>query len=116
MDFWKTWQTLTCHLSFCIASCIGLMVLSLNPVTPGLVIRFDSIESMNADELLVKRKRGKKKFLLGLAFVCAVCFTIGLLIGYFSGRPSDDEDGGGAAPSTGGERYVDLHSFNFIFC
>ncbi|XP_076465735.1 glutamate carboxypeptidase 2-like isoform X2 [Babylonia areolata] len=62
--------------------------------------RFDSIESMNAEELLVKRKRGTKKYLLAVAFACAVFFVIGLLIGYF-GTSGDGGSGGEAKPSQG---------------
>ncbi|XP_059161670.1 putative N-acetylated-alpha-linked acidic dipeptidase [Physella acuta] len=45
---------------------------------------FDSIESMNADELLVKRKRGSKRFVVGAAVIGALFFLVGILIGFFS--------------------------------
>uniref|UniRef100_A0A0B7B352 Aminopeptidase NAALADL1 n=1 Tax=Arion vulgaris TaxID=1028688 RepID=A0A0B7B352_9EUPU len=46
---------------------------------------FDSIESMNADnELLVKRRRGSKRFVVGAAVIGGLFFLVGILIGYFS--------------------------------
>ncbi|BFY98895.1 hypothetical protein BsWGS_01935 [Bradybaena similaris] len=45
---------------------------------------FDSIESMNADELLVKRRRGSKRFVIAAAIIGGLFFLVGILIGYFS--------------------------------
>lgn len=39
---------------------------------------------MNADELLVKRKRGSKRFVVGAAVIGALFFLVGILIGFFS--------------------------------
>ncbi|RUS80608.1 hypothetical protein EGW08_011618, partial [Elysia chlorotica] len=46
---------------------------------------FDSIESMNADSVLVKRQRGSKRIYVVCAVIigCAF-FMVGILIGYFS--------------------------------
>uniref|UniRef100_A0A2C9MAV3 Aminopeptidase NAALADL1 n=1 Tax=Biomphalaria glabrata TaxID=6526 RepID=A0A2C9MAV3_BIOGL len=44
---------------------------------------FDSIESMNGDELLVKRKKGSKKFVIGAAVIGVMFFLVGMLIGFF---------------------------------
>ncbi|CAL1530740.1 unnamed protein product [Lymnaea stagnalis] len=39
---------------------------------------------MNADDLLVKRKRGSKRFVIGAAVIGALFFLVGILIGFFS--------------------------------
>ncbi|KAK7115718.1 N-acetylated-alpha-linked acidic dipeptidase 2-like [Littorina saxatilis] len=64
---------------------------------------FDSIDSMNHEELLVRRKRGNKKVLIFLGIIIAAFFIIGILIGYFS-RPGNGGSGG-AAPSTDGNNF-----------
>ncbi|KAH9503273.1 Glutamate carboxypeptidase 2 [Bulinus truncatus] len=50
---------------------------------------------MNADELLVKRKKGSKKFVIGACVIGAMFFLVGILIGFF-GHEGDQH----SAPST----------------
>ncbi|XP_005105224.1 glutamate carboxypeptidase 2 [Aplysia californica] len=45
---------------------------------------FDTIESMNADEVLVKRKRGTKRYMVAAAVIGGLFFIVGIMIGYFS--------------------------------
>ncbi|GFS17008.1 glutamate carboxypeptidase 2 [Elysia marginata] len=45
---------------------------------------FDSIESMNADSVLVKRQRGSKRFVVCAVIIGCAFFLVGILIGYFS--------------------------------
>ncbi|CAG5133901.1 unnamed protein product, partial [Candidula unifasciata] len=45
---------------------------------------FDSIESLHAEELLVKRRRGSKRFVIAAAVIGGLFFLVGILIGYFS--------------------------------
>jgi hypothetical protein len=40
--------------------------------------RFDSIDAMNSEELLVKRKKGTKKHLIILAVISCIFFAIGV--------------------------------------
>ena len=66
-------------------------------------LRFDSIESMNSEELLVKRRRGSKKYLIVLAVFSTIFFIVGVLIGYFS-HPGGDDSGTSLPPSADGKR------------
>ncbi|KAK3794744.1 hypothetical protein RRG08_047020 [Elysia crispata] len=45
---------------------------------------FDSIESMNADSVLVKRQRGSKRYVVCAIIIGCAFFLVGILIGYFS--------------------------------
>ncbi|KAL8618688.1 hypothetical protein ACOMHN_048864 [Nucella lapillus] len=68
---------------------------------------FDSIESMNTEELLVRRRKRSKKYLFALALACAVFFTLGFLIGFFA----EPRNGGEAKPSTSGGDSFDYAKF-----
>ncbi|XP_025076798.1 glutamate carboxypeptidase 2-like isoform X2 [Pomacea canaliculata] len=71
---------------------------------------FDSIESMNSEELLVRRKKGNKRYLV-FGTVCGVFFVIGVLIGYFS-HPSTPSTNGGNKPDSRGPVPSGDDSFN----
>lgn len=55
---------------------------------------------MNSEELLVRRKKGNKRYLV-FGTVCGVFFVIGVLIGYFS-HPSTPSTNGGNKPDSRG--------------
>ena len=57
--------------------------------------RFDSIDALNTEELLVKRKKGSKKYVIGMLVASGSFLIIGVLIGYFS-APRDSSNTNGA--------------------
>ena len=91
-----------CYKGLCISLkrlCFPHVLMNLN----CFPLRFDSIESMNSEELLVKRRRGSKKYLVVLAFISTIFFIVGVLIGYFS-HPGGDDSGTSLPPSADGKR------------
>jgi hypothetical protein len=73
--------------------------------------RFDSLDALNSEELLVKRRRPTKKHLLILAACCIITFVIGILIGHFTAPGVRDRD----APAAVVDKYVDHKAVVFVF-